>query len=47
MESSLNCTMANNKPLALVTGQLSNEIMEIMEDIGKLFGVLNEDVVKL
>ncbi|RHZ71166.1 hypothetical protein CDV55_108364 [Aspergillus turcosus] len=30
----------------LVTGQLSTEIMEIMEEIGRLFGVLNEDVVK-
>lgn len=31
----------------LVTGQLSTEIVEIMEEIGRLFGVLNEDVVKL
>ncbi|KAH1285552.1 hypothetical protein KXX33_006781 [Aspergillus fumigatus] len=29
----------------LVTGQLSTEIVEIMEEIGRLFGVLNEDVV--
>ncbi|RHZ60374.1 FUSC family protein [Aspergillus thermomutatus] len=31
----------------LVTGLLSTEIVEIMEEIGRLFGVLNEDVVKL
>ncbi|EAW13801.1 uncharacterized protein ACLA_068280 [Aspergillus clavatus NRRL 1] len=31
----------------LVTGQLSTEIVEIMGEIGRLFGVLNEDVVKL
>lgn len=33
--------------LVLVTGQLSNEIVEIMAEIGRLFGMLNEDVVKL
>lgn len=32
---------------ALVTGQLSNEIVEIMAEISRLFGALNEDVVKL
>ncbi|KAJ5169325.1 Brefeldin A-sensitivity protein 4 [Penicillium coprophilum] len=31
----------------LVTGQLSNEITEIIAEIGQLFGVLNEDVVQL
>ncbi|KAJ5724902.1 hypothetical protein N7493_006630 [Penicillium malachiteum] len=31
----------------LVTGQLSREIMEIIADIGQLFGVLSEDVVQL
>ncbi|CAG8144102.1 unnamed protein product [Penicillium salamii] len=31
----------------LVTGQLSNEIMEIIAEIGRLFGVLSEDVVQL
>ncbi|OQD87462.1 hypothetical protein PENANT_c005G03642 [Penicillium antarcticum] len=31
----------------LVTGQLSNEIMEIIAEIGQLFGVLSEDVVQL
>lgn len=33
--------------LVLVTGQLSNEIMEIIAEIGRLFGVLSEDVVQL
>lgn len=33
--------------LVLVTGQLSKEIMEIIGDIGELFGVLSEDVVQL
>ncbi|KAJ5762509.1 uncharacterized protein N7511_005891 [Penicillium nucicola] len=31
----------------LVTGQLSHEIMEIIAEIGQLFGVLSEDVVQL
>lgn len=31
----------------LVTGQLSNEIMAIIAEIGQLFGVLSEDVVQL
>ncbi|KAJ5449214.1 Brefeldin A-sensitivity protein 4 [Penicillium cf. griseofulvum] len=31
----------------LVTGQLSNEITEIIAEIGQLFGVLSEDVVQL
>ncbi|KAF7589104.1 hypothetical protein BBP40_004771 [Aspergillus hancockii] len=31
----------------LVTGQLSTEIEEIMAEISRLFGVLNEDIVKL
>ncbi|OQE20597.1 hypothetical protein PENSTE_c013G06112 [Penicillium steckii] len=31
----------------LVTGQLSQEIMEIIAEIGQLFGVLSEDVVQL
>lgn len=35
------------RSLALVTAQLSSEIMGIMEEIVKLFGVLNEDIVKL
>lgn len=33
--------------LVLVTGHLSNEIVEIMAEIGRLFGMLNDDVVKL
>lgn len=33
--------------LVLVTGQLSNEITEIIAEIGQLFGVLSEDVVQL
>ncbi|KAL1846057.1 hypothetical protein Plec18170_009407 [Paecilomyces lecythidis] len=32
---------------ALVTGQLCTQIMGIMDDIGKLFGTLDEDVVRL
>ncbi|CAI7585830.1 unnamed protein product [Penicillium manginii] len=31
----------------LVTGQLSQEIMEIIAEIGQLFGVLSEDVMQL
>lgn len=33
--------------IVLVTGQLSQEIMEIIAEIGQLFGVLSEDVVQL
>lgn len=33
--------------IALVTGQLCTQIMGIMDDIGKLFGTLDEDVVRL
>lgn len=36
-----------NRVIVLVTGQLSIEIEEIMAEIGRLFGVLNEDVVQL
>lgn len=32
---------------ALVTGQLSNEIKEVLKEIEGLFGVLDEDVLKL
>ena len=33
--------------VALVTGQLSNEITVLGKEIEKLFGVLNEDLLKL
>lgn len=33
--------------VVLVTGQLSQEIMEIIAEIGQLFGVLSEDVMQL
>jgi hypothetical protein len=32
---------------ALVTGQLSNEIKEVLKEIEGLFGVLDEDLLKL
>ena len=32
---------------ALVTGQLSEEIKDIGEEVETLFGVLNEDLLKL
>lgn len=32
---------------ALVTGQLSKEITDLGKEIEKLFGVLNEDLLKL
>ncbi|KAK2762801.1 hypothetical protein FQN54_000976 [Arachnomyces sp. PD_36] len=31
----------------LVTGQLCNEILEVISEVSKLFGVLNEDALKL
>lgn len=40
-------SIADDPILVLVTGQLSKEIMEIIGDIGELFGVLSEDVVQL
>lgn len=40
-------SLTDKNIIALVTGQLSTEIMAIMGEIGKLFGVLNEEVVKL
>lgn len=33
--------------IALVTGQLSNEIREVVKEIESLFGTLNEDLLKL
>ena len=33
--------------VALVTGQLCNEILEVISEVSKLFGVLNEDALKL
>lgn len=33
--------------VALVTGQLSNEITEAGKEIEKLFGVLNEEMLQL
>ena len=33
--------------IALVTGQLSKEITDLGKEIEKLFGVLNEDLLKL
>ena len=33
--------------IALVTGQLSNEIREVFKEIESLFGTLNEDLLKL
>lgn len=32
---------------ALVTGQLGNEIMAIINELSKLFGILDEDILKL
>ena len=37
---------ANQSP-ALVTGQLSREINEVAREMEKLFGVINEDLLKL
>lgn len=34
-------------PLALVTGQLANDLGIIGQEIEKLYGVLNEDDLKL
>lgn len=39
--------VSNFKKTVLVTGQLSKEIEGISEEIGRLFGVLDEDAVKL
>lgn len=39
--------MSNFKKTVLVTGQLSKEIEGISEEIGRLFGVLDEDAIKL
>lgn len=33
--------------IALVTGQLSNEIREVVKEIESLFGTLDEDLLKL
>lgn len=33
--------------IALVTGQLSKEIIEVGKEIEQLFGVLNEEMLKL
>ena len=33
--------------LALVTGQLSNEIHSVIQELEKLFGTLDEDMLKL
>ena len=33
--------------IALITGQLSKEINEVGKEIEKLFGLLNEDLLKL
>lgn len=35
------------KSLALVTGQLSKEIQEVGLEIGTLFGVVDEDILRL
>ncbi len=39
--------MLITNPVALVTGQLSKEITDLGKEIEKLFGVLNEDLLKL
>ena len=36
-----------DKTVALVTGQLAEEIKGLGQEIEKLFGVLNEDLLKL
>ena len=33
--------------IALVTGQISNEIREVFKEVESLFGTLNEDLLKL
>lgn len=41
-------TLSNNLSItALVTGQLSKEIHDVGREIEALFGVLNEDLLKL
>ena len=39
--------MLTTNRIALVTGQLSKEITDLGTEIEKLFGVLNEDLLKL
>ena len=39
--------MLTSNRVALVTGQLSKEITGLGKEIEKLFGVLNEDLLKL
>ena len=39
--------MLTSTRVALVTGQLSKEITDLGKEIEKLFGVLNEDLLKL
>lgn len=39
--------MLTTSGVALVTGQLSKEITVLGKEIEKLFGVLNEDLLKL
>ena len=39
--------MLTTNCIALVTGQLSKEITDLGKEIEKLFGVLNEDLLKL
>lgn len=40
-------TSGTDPNIALVTGQLSKEIIEVGKEIEQLFGVLNEEMLKL
>lgn len=39
--------LLSNNDIALVTGQLANEITQVSKEIEKLFGVLDEERLKL
>lgn len=41
------CRYYSKHCAALVTGQLSKEIKEVIKEVENLFGVLNEDLLKL
>ena len=46
-DTHLQISMLTSNRVALVTGQLSKEITDLGKEIEKLFGVLNEDLLKL
>ena len=46
-DTHLQTAMLTINRVALVTGQLSKEITDLGKEIEKLFGVLNEDLLKL